>query len=122
MWQNRDVVTKKAFNRLAADVDGEIKLLVYLDTADRAGRTEEPISGLDEESRWLLKKFHEWNVSRETIQPLIMGRDLIELGVSPGPRMGKILKRLYELQLDNEFEDRTTGLKMAKKIITEENK
>ena len=122
LWQNRDVITKKAFNRLAADVSGDIELLIYLDAADRAGRSEKPISGLDKESRWLLKKFEEWNISRDTIKPLIMGRDLIELGVSPGPRMGKILKRLYELQLDNEFEDRTTGLQIAKKIIAEKQK
>jgi len=121
LWQNRDVVTKKAFNRLAADVNGDIELLIYLDAADRAGRSEKPVSGLDKESLWLIKKFEEWNVSRETIKPIIMGRDLIELGITPGPHMGKILKRLYELQLDNEFEDKTKGLQIAKKIIAEDN-
>ena len=120
LWQNREVVTKKAFNRLAADVNGEIELLVYLDAADRAGRKEEPITELDEEARWLLRKFKELNVTKETIKPLIMGRDLIKMDVAPGPLMGKILKKLYELQLDNEFETKKEGLLTAKKIIGKE--
>ena len=117
LWQNRGVVTKKAFNRLAADVDGEIELLVYLDAADRAGRKNKPIQGLDREGRWLLEKFEELNVTKETIQPLIMGRDLIKLGVSPGPPMGKYLKTLYRMQLDNEFDTKEAGLIIAKDLI-----
>ncbi len=117
LWQNKDVVTKKAFNRLAADVDGEIELCVYLDEADRAGRKKRLIQGLDRQAKWLLKKFEELNVTRESIKPLIMGRDLIKLGLSPGPPMGKILKDLYKLQLDNEFETKEHGLKIAKKLI-----
>lgn len=116
-WQNREVITKKAFNRLAADVDGEIELLVYLDAADRAGRKENPIHRLDREGRWLLEKFDELNVSKETIQPIIMGRDLIKMGVSPGPQMGKYLKKLYQMQLDNEFETKESGLILAEQLI-----
>ncbi len=119
LWQNRDTVTKKAFNRLAADVNGEIELLIYLDAADRAGRKKRPVAQLDNPAKWLFKKFHELNVSRETLKPLIMGRDLIELGIPPGPEMGKILKRLYKFQLDNEFEKKSEGLRLAKKIIEE---
>ena len=116
LWQNRNVVTKKAFNRLVADVDGEIELLVYLDAADRAGRKKKPVQILDREGRWLLKKFEEWNVSKETIQPLIMGRDLMKMGVSPGPQMGKHLKKLYQMQLDNEFDTKEEGLILAEKL------
>lgn len=119
LWQNRETVTKKAFNRLAADVNGEIELLIYLDAADRAGRKERPVRALDNPARWLFKKFHELNVSRETIKPLILGRDLIDLGVPPGPEMGKILKRLYRFQLDSEFETKSEGKRLAKKILVE---
>lgn len=122
LWQNREVITKKAFNRLAADISGEIDLLLCLDAADRAGRREKPIQGLDREGRWLLEKFKELNVSKETIKPIIMGRDLIKMGVSPGPSMGKILKELYQLQLDNEFGTKEDGLKRAKKIIKERSR
>jgi tRNA nucleotidyltransferase/poly(A) polymerase len=117
LWQNRDSVTRKAFNRLAADVGGEIELLVYLDAADRAGRKARPVKALDREARWLFAKFEELRVNRETIKPLILGRDLIKLGVAPGPDMGKVLKRLYAMQIDNAFETRAGGLKAARKIV-----
>jgi tRNA nucleotidyltransferase/poly(A) polymerase len=117
LWQNRKVVTKKAFNRLAADVEGEIELLVYLDAADRAGRKTKPVKSLDREGRWLLEKFEELNISKETIQPLVMGRDLIKMGISPGPLMGKYLKKLYQMQLDNEFDNKEKGLTVAKKLV-----
>jgi tRNA nucleotidyltransferase/poly(A) polymerase len=117
LWQNREDVTKKAFNRLAADVDGEIELLVYLDAADRAGRGTRRVRGLDRQARWLFKKFDDLRVNRETIKPLVMGRDLLKLGVPPGPGMGKILKKLYKLQLDNGFETKARGLERARRLV-----
>ncbi len=119
LWQNRAVLTKKAFNRLAADVHGEIEMVVLLDAADRAGRSEIPVEGLDEEARWLLNKFEELNVNKESIKPLIMGRDLIAMGVSPGPGMGKILDKIYQKQLDNDFETKKEGLKIVKELLNE---
>ena len=120
LWQNREVITRKALNRLAADVDGEIDLLIFLDVADRSGRSPQPIEELDQEGQWLKQKFAELNVSQETIKPLILGRHLLSLGVSPGPKMGKILNKLYEFQLDNEFQTLEEGLKIAQKIIAQE--
>jgi len=117
LWQNRKSVTRKAFNRLAADIDGEIELLVFLDVADRGGRKEIPVRGLDREGKWLLDTFHKLRVNKETIGPLIRGRDMIKLGVAPGPDMGKMLREIYKRQLDNEFETKAQGLKLAKKLI-----
>lgn len=121
LWQNRDTVTRKAFNKLAADTDGEIELLAYLDAADRGGRKERPIKSLDREGKWLLGKFEELRVNKETIKPRIMGRDLIKLGVEPGPDMGKILSAIYKRQLDNEFETKAQGLRLARKLMAEES-
>jgi tRNA nucleotidyltransferase/poly(A) polymerase len=117
LWAHRDDVTKKAFNRLAADVQGEIDLVVLLDAADRAGRAARLVRGLDKQARWLFKKFDELRVNRETIKPLVMGRDLIKLGVPPGPEMGRILKKLYKAQLDNGFETKAEGLERARRLV-----
>ena len=38
---------------------------------------------------------------RKPPQPILLGRHLIEMGVKPGPDMGRILKAVYELQLDS---------------------
>lgn len=117
LWTNRAEVTKKAFNRLAADVQGEIELAVLLDAADRAGRGTRLVRGLDRQARWLVRKFDELRVNRETIKPLVMGRDLIGLGVPPGPEMGRLLKKLYKAQLDNGFETKAGGLDKARRLI-----
>jgi len=122
IWLQRKNVTKKAFTRLAAEVKGEIELLIYLDAADRAGRKKQLISQLDRQAIWLLKKFEELKINKETIKPIIMGRDLIKLGIEPGPEMGKILKKLYRLQLDNHFETRSQGLGIARKLIEEKQR
>jgi tRNA nucleotidyltransferase/poly(A) polymerase len=117
LWTNREAVTKKAFNRLAADIQGEIELLVLLDAADRAGRGTRLVRGLDRQARWLFKKFEELRVNRETIKPLVMGRDLIKLGVPPGPKMGRLIKKLYKAQLDNGFETKAQGLEKARRLV-----
>ena len=117
LWNSRDEVTKKAFNRLAAEVQGEIELVVLLDAADRAGRQTRVVRGLDRQARWLFKRFDELRVNRETIKPLVMGRDLIRLGVAPGPEMGVLLKKLYRVQLDNGFETKAAGLERARRLI-----
>ncbi len=117
LWNGRDEVTKKAFNRLAADVRGEVDLVVLLDAADRAGRGTRLVCGLDRTARWLFRKFEELEVNRETIKPLVMGRDLIALGVAPGPGMGRLLKKLYRAQLDNAFDTKAAGLAKARRLL-----
>jgi tRNA nucleotidyltransferase/poly(A) polymerase len=117
LWTNREDVTKKAFNRLAAEVQGEIELVVLLDAADRAGRGTRLVRGLDRQARWLFKQFDALRVNRESIKPLVMGRDLIKLGVPPGPGMGSLLKKLYKAQLDNVFETKAAGLEKARRLV-----
>ena len=42
--------------------------------------------------------------------PLVTGRDLVNLGLSPGPDFGKWLSRLQELQLDGTLRTREEAL------------
>lgn len=44
--------------------------------------------------------------------PLLMGRDLIELGMKPGPEMGAILKELADLQLEGSLKTREDAIKL----------
>lgn len=119
LWQNRNNVTKKAFNRLYRDMENEIELLIYLDLADRKGREKRILKGLDREAKWLFSKIEEYGINKETIKPIIFGRDLIKIGFKPGKFMGKILKQLYELQLDGAFTTKEEGLSLAIKISKE---
>ncbi len=119
LWQNKAVLTKKAFNRFAADMGGEYELAAVLDAADRAGRSDRLVSALDREARWLLRQMKAHNVSKETIKPLVLGRDLLKLDVPAGRGMGLLLKALYQKQLDGEFDTRAEALKAARRLVRE---
>ena len=120
-YRNQENIGFKSISRLIRDLDGRDLLLVLLDFADRQSRETEPLkfNHLDEISQWYLDRKEELSLDKDSIQPLIQGRDLIELGIAPGKAMGNYLKRLYDLQLDGEFKTRAKGLKIFQKIRSE---
>lgn len=92
----KDTVTDGAFRRLAQKVD--LELLVRFARADCHGRTGTfDCSAMD----WFIERARSLGVEHKPPPPILLGRHLIELGVPPGPRMGEILKAIYELQLDS---------------------
>lgn len=91
----KDEVTDGAFRRLAQKVDME--LLARLARADCNGRGGTfDCTAMD----WFLERARTLGVEHKPPAPILMGRHLLELGVAPGPRMGEILKAVYEAQLD----------------------
>ena len=52
---------------------------------------------------WFLERARALGVEHRPPQPLLLGRHLIDMGVKPGPEMGKLLKAVYERQLDGEI-------------------
>ncbi|MDD5484285.1 MAG: CCA tRNA nucleotidyltransferase [Kiritimatiellae bacterium] len=53
--------------------------------------------------------------------PLITGRDIIALGVPPGPAVGQLKKNLYDAQLEGRFAGRAAALRQLKKELTVQN-
>lgn len=49
--------------------------------------------------------------------PLINGRDLIEIGMRPGPRMGEILKDIADLQLEGLITTKEEALARASRLM-----
>jgi len=117
LYRNREAITFKAIARAVKDMDGEDRLLLLLDFADRRSREADPLAfrKLDEIALWFGRKKEEYRISRDSIRPLILGRDLIALGVPPGRQMGAYLKVLYDLQLDGAFHTREQGLALFRK-------
>jgi tRNA nucleotidyltransferase (CCA-adding enzyme) len=103
---------RRLVNRLSNDrVD--VNLLGIVVEADHSGR--KPLKpGRPEVIDEIIRLS---NKIGEKVEPLIMGRHLIELNVKPGPRMGEILKELFEAQLDGEFDNVEDGIEFAKTII-----
>ena len=57
-----------------------------------------------------LERARTLGVEHRPPEPIVKGRHLLELGVEPGPRMGEILRRLYEQQLDGHVQTIDEGL------------
>jgi len=58
--------------------------------------------------------------SQEEIRPvrLVSGRDLIAMGLKPGPHFGEILRAVEEAQLDGKLQNREQVLAFVRKIIS----
>ncbi len=118
LYRNREEIGFKAIARLVKDLEDQDFLLLLLDFADRRSREPDPLDfdELDEIVKWYQEQKEEYNINKETIQPIIMGRDLLKLGVEPGVQMGEYLNQLYDRQLDGEFDTKEEGLKLFQKI------
>lgn len=101
-----------AFRRLAQKVD--LELLARVAESDCLGRTGNfDCSGI----RWFLDRARALGVEHAAPAPLLKGRHLLGLGVEPGPRMGAILKQVYERQLDGRVTSVDEGLDAAREIL-----
>ena len=112
LYRNRGEITFKAVARAVKDMDGEDRLLLLLDFADRRSRAARPLAfrKLDAIALWFQARKEEYRISQETMKPLVLGRDLLALGVPAGRQMGVQLKKLYDLQLEGAFRTREQGL------------
>ena len=63
---------------------------------------------------WFLERARQLGVEHAPPAPLVLGRHLLALGVQPGPRMGEILRAVYEQQLDGTVTTVDEGLAFAR--------
>ena len=49
---------------------------------------------------WFLERARALGVEHRPPEPILLGRHLLALGLKPGPRVGEILKAVYEQQMD----------------------
>ena len=111
-FKAQDTVTDGAFRRLAQKVD--LELLARFARADCHGRTGTfDCSGID----WFIERARSLGVEHKPPAPILLGRHLIEMGVEPGPRMGEILRAVYELQLDGAVTTLDEARERAKPLI-----
>lgn len=100
-----------AYKRLAKKLapDTTIQMLSLLARADSRGRN--PRSGAplppngDVHINLFLERANNALVLQEAEQPILLGRDLLEL-FAPGPLIGILTKRAYEIQIDQGITDK----------------
>ena len=105
-----------AFRRLAEKVD--LEMLARLAKSDCLGRVGNfDCSAMD----WFLDRARELGVQHAPPDPIVKGRHLLALGLSPGPRVGAVLRQIYEKQLDGSITSIDEGLALARQILAEQS-
>ncbi len=114
MWfKVKDEVGDGAFRRLAAKVD--LELLARLAKSDCLGR--EPGHFNCDAMDWFLDRARALGVQHRPPEPILLGRHVLELGLKPGPRVGEIVKAIYELQLDGSVTTMADAVAAAKRLL-----
>jgi tRNA nucleotidyltransferase (CCA-adding enzyme) len=101
-----------AYRRLAEKVD--LELLARVALSDCHGRTGTfDCSAIDR----FLARARALGVEHRPPRPIVMGRHLLELGLAPGPQVGRILREIYEQQLDGQVQTLDDGLARAAVLV-----
>jgi tRNA nucleotidyltransferase (CCA-adding enzyme) len=105
-------VSDGAFRRLSQKVDME--LLARVARADCLGRAGSfDCTAMD----WFIERARALGVDREPPAPLLLGRHVLALGVPPGPRVGEILRAVYERQLDGDLTTIEDAIAAASRMV-----
>ena len=112
MWKSH--AGESAIRRLAAEVV-RIDRLIRVAAADDEGRPPFPSDPTALE--WLAAEAERMKIADSAPAPMVMGRDLIALGLKPGVEFGRILKDCYEAQLDGVFACREDGIAHVRKSL-----
>jgi len=94
--------------------------LIYVYQADQQGRDldEEKEEDIKKSTQWLWKKMEQLQVRDSAPRPLLQGKHFIKyLHWQPGPKFGKILREVYQAQLDGEVQTKFQAFKRAKTIM-----
>jgi tRNA nucleotidyltransferase (CCA-adding enzyme) len=114
MWfKVKDEVGDGAFRRLAAKVD--LELLARLAKSDCLGR--EPGHFNCDAMDWFLDRARSIGADKGPPASLLLGRHVLALGLEPGPRVGEIVKAVYELQLDGSVSTIEDAVAAAKRLL-----
>jgi tRNA nucleotidyltransferase (CCA-adding enzyme) len=112
LYKRRDEVSDAAFRRLAVKVD--LELLARLAKADCLGRTGSfDCSAMD----WFIDRARALGVEHRPPERLVLGRHVLALGLKPGPKVGEVLKQIYERQLDGAITTTEEGIALARRLI-----
>lgn len=118
-YKKRDEIGEGAIRRLARRCEPD--LLYRVARADSLGRNAEWVPREEwynaEPQEWFIQRARELEVERTPPAPILLGRHLIELGVSPGPKMGEITRAVYEMQLDGRVRVLDDAIRAARELL-----
>jgi len=111
-----------AYKRLAKKIapDLNLHMLAQLTLSDRRGRnpdSHKPLQIAAPDVDAFIKKAEQAHVTFHAEEPLLHGRDLLD-AVEKGPKMGMLLKKAYELQIDEDIHDKDELKKRVLQLLT----
>jgi len=123
-YRKRDEIGDGAFRRLARRC--ELDLLYRVARADSLGRNADWVpreKWYDATAQeWFIKRARELEVEQRPPAEILMGRHLQEMGLEPSPLFGKILKAVYEMQLDGRVSTLAKAKEAARRMLEASNK
>jgi tRNA nucleotidyltransferase (CCA-adding enzyme) len=118
-YKSKNPVGDGAFRRLARKVEPD--LLYRVAKADSLGRNPEWLpkeKWFDSAAQeWFIEKVKALDIERKAPDPILMGRHLIGLGMTPSPRFREILDKVYQLQLDGVVTTLDQAVERARSMI-----
>jgi tRNA nucleotidyltransferase (CCA-adding enzyme) len=109
-YESREKVSDGAFRRLSQTVDLNLLYRVVKACALARG-VASPIA-----EDWFIERARKLGVEDGPPAPVLLGRHLIEDGLAPGPEMGRVLREVYQLQLDGEVTTLEEALVSARNL------
>jgi len=67
---------------------------------------------------WFLDRARALGVEHRAPQAILLGRHVLALGIEPGPRVGEILRRVYEQQLDGRIATLDEAIAAARELLS----
>jgi tRNA nucleotidyltransferase (CCA-adding enzyme) len=113
LYDARERVSDGAIRRLARKVEPD--LLYRVAKADCLGRrpgTFEPVA-----MEWFRLRVRALEVASQPPEPILKGRHLLAMGLSPGPEIGRLLQAVYERQLDGVVTTLEEAEREARRIL-----
>ena len=113
LYDERERVSDGAIRRLARKCEPD--LLYRVARADCLGRRPgvfEPVA-----MEWFRERVRALDVAVRPPEPLLRGRDLLALGLVPGPAVGRVLQAVYERQLDGAVTTLDEAREEARRIL-----
>jgi tRNA nucleotidyltransferase (CCA-adding enzyme) len=118
LYDDRERVSDGAIRRLARKVEPD--LLYRVAKADCLGRKPgsfEPVA-MD----WFRERVRQLDVAVRPPEPILRGRDVLALGLRPGPEVGRVVRAVYERQLDGTVTTLEDARDEARRILERSDK
>ncbi|AEP12231.1 hypothetical protein Cabther_A1481 [Chloracidobacterium thermophilum B] len=98
-------VSTFALRRIARITD--LKLVICLSKALYLGDSEEMLTWLEEKS----------DSAKKLLSPILRGHHILKMGMTPGPKVGKLLRQLHEHQIDEKVKNFVEAQQLAKSLL-----